>query len=188
MEKLSWKKRAPRTVKSETVFETNFAFLVCCIAWCFASIILPGSRISGTQPLQPRPSFWKRMHLNVLDWHEIGACLNVCASRKKTEHFNRTSNECTTNFFFLSIVVESDDYQGSQHVSLRYADIVTLIPMGRRDRGRGGVNVCVRKCVSWGVHWGTIYSMSRGGSQLGLQFIIVSAITNEKKSNILYKS
>lgn len=57
-----------------------------------ASIILPGSRISGTQPLQPRPSFWKSMHLNVLVWHEIGACLSVCASTNKTERFTRTSN------------------------------------------------------------------------------------------------
>lgn len=135
------------------------------------SIILPGSRISGTQPLQPRPSFWKSMHLNVLVWHEIGACLSVCASRKKTERFNRTSNGAYSRmynqFFFLSTVVEPDDYQGSQPVSLWYADIVTLIPMSRREPG-GAINVCVRKCVSWGVHWGTIYSMSRGGSQLGL--------------------
>lgn len=33
------KKRAPlKPVKSETVFESNIAFLVCCIAWCFESI------------------------------------------------------------------------------------------------------------------------------------------------------
>lgn len=43
--------------------------------------------------------------------------------------------------------------------------------------------MCVRKCVSLGVHWGTIYSMSRGGSQLGLQLSNVSPTTNEEKVN-----
>lgn len=32
------KRAALKPVKSESVFESNIAFLVCCIAWCFERI------------------------------------------------------------------------------------------------------------------------------------------------------
>lgn len=83
------------------------------------------------------------MHLNVLVWHEIGACLRLSFNRTSNGVYSRMYN----HFFPLSTVVEPDDYQGSQPVSLWNADIVTLILMSRKDPGGGGDKcVCEKVC------------------------------------------
>lgn len=122
-----------------------------------ASSILPGSRISGTQPLQPRPSFWRSMHLNVLVWHEIGACLSVCASRKKTERFNGTSNGFYSRMYNRTTIFPPPLHSGKARWLPRQPACVPMVcrhcySHTHEQEGHGGellqtINVCEKVCM-----------------------------------------
>lgn len=112
-----WMQRLLSTVSSdsEKASEKAASYLnllnVCWVAWIrieasqhlvvgTLSMVVPGSRIGGTQPLQPRPPFWNSMHFNVLVWHKAGVgvmgnlalCVCMCARACEREFFNKTSN------------------------------------------------------------------------------------------------
>lgn len=92
-----------------------------------------------------------------------------------------------TGHFFPSTVVEPDDCQGSQPVSLWHADTVSLIHKSRRDTwgGRGHKCVCEKVCEMESTSGNNLQYISQGESAVPTT---KHRLTLRKKSIIVYKS